>query len=61
MKRVALIKHLRRNGCRELREGAKHSVWLNPILNLQTSVPRHNEIKETVAAAICKHLGIPRP
>jgi mRNA interferase HicA len=59
--RNALIKHLRLYGCELLREGRSHSVWTNPANGRQSSVPRHREINDYTARAICKQLGIPEP
>jgi mRNA interferase HicA len=61
MKRKELVKHLRRHGCRLLREGALHSIWENPDKQRQTAVPRHREIVEFTAMRICDQLEIPRP
>ena len=61
MKRTALIKHLRRNGCEQIREGAKHSWWGNAASNTRTAVPRHTEIDDHLARKICRDLGIPHP
>ena len=41
--------------------GGAHSIWLNPGTRRMASVPRHREIKESTARAICKQLEIPRP
>jgi mRNA interferase HicA len=59
MKRTALIKHLRRNGCILIREGGNHSWWLNPNKNLRSAIPRHSEIKDLLARKICIDLGVP--
>lgn len=56
-----LERHLRRQGCVLFREGGAHTVWLNPSNRKITSVPRHREIKEGTARAICKQLEIPQP
>jgi len=61
VKRRALIRHLIRHGCEELREGAKHTVWWNPTNRQTSTVPRHTEIFESLARKICKDLGIPQP
>jgi len=58
MKRRELIKHLRSNGCKLLREGARHSWWQNPKLNKRSAVPRHSEISDILAQKICTDLGI---
>jgi mRNA interferase HicA len=59
MKRQKLVRHLRRNGCELLREGARHSWWLNPAKNQRTAVPRHTEIGDDLAQKICRDLGVP--
>lgn len=59
MKRADLLKHLRESGCVFVREGGRHSWWLNPTQNRRSSVPRHNEINDQLARKICKDLGIP--
>ena len=61
MKLAELERHLRHQGCVLYREGAAHSIWLNPPLQKIASVPRHREIKEGTVRAICKQLEIPRP
>ncbi|MBU6141755.1 type II toxin-antitoxin system HicA family toxin [Patescibacteria group bacterium] len=58
MKRNDLIRRLFKNGCVLAREGARHSVFLNPSLNRTSTVPRHSEIDEILAKKICKDLGI---
>jgi mRNA interferase HicA len=60
MKREVLLRHLRRNGCRLLREGGRHSWWHNPIQNKRSAVPRHTEIDDDLARKICRDLGIAR-
>jgi mRNA interferase HicA len=57
--RKDLVAHLRSHGCELLREGRSHSVWINPANQNQTSVPRHREINDYTARAICRQLGIP--
>lgn len=59
MKRREFLKHLRAQGCKPLREGARHSWWTNPELKRFSSVPRHTEINDTLARKICKDLGVP--
>jgi mRNA interferase HicA len=61
MKRRDLLRHLRKHGCRFVREGWEHSIWENPVTGRRTSVPRHREIPDYTAARICKQLGIPVP
>ena len=59
MKRRELLRHLREHGCILLREGSRHSWWLNPAQNRRSSVPRHTEIVDQLARKICRDLGIP--
>lgn len=40
------------------REGAEHTIWINPQTGQKASIPRHSEIKKFTARAICKDLGI---
>jgi mRNA interferase HicA len=58
MKREALVRHLRRNGCELLREGGRHSWWHNPKQNKRSAVPRHKEVDDDLARKICRDLGI---
>lgn len=44
-----------------MREGAKHSVFLNPENDFISTVPRHVEIDSFLARKICKDLGISAP
>ncbi|MFP4030354.1 MAG: type II toxin-antitoxin system HicA family toxin [Desulfococcaceae bacterium] len=61
MKRKELIRHLQKNGCELLREGARHSIWQNTRNGNMTAVPRHGEIKDIMARKICKDLEIEKP
>jgi len=59
MNRREFLRHLREHGCVLIREGGRHSWWLNPTQNKRSSVPRHNEIVDQLARKICRDLGIP--
>jgi len=61
VKRVDLVRHLERHGCRLLREGGSHSVYLNPVTRKASTVPRHREINEFLARKICRDLEVPVP
>ena len=61
MKRQDLIRHVESHGCRLLREGAKHSVYYNPVANQTSAIPRHREINEFLVRKICRDLGISEP
>ena len=56
MKRKELEKKLRKAGCYLKREGASHSLWLNPQTGVVEAVPRHREVKEYLAKKILKSL-----
>ena len=59
MKRRDLIRHLESHGCELLREGGRHSVYVNRAVRKVSSVPRHNEINDHLARKICKDLVVP--
>jgi len=61
MKRRDLIRHLEAHGCKLLREGRKHSVYVNRIAKKTSTVPRHREIDEFLARKICRDLYVPEP
>ena len=42
-----------------LREGANHSVYVNPLAEKLSTVPRHREVKAFLARKICKDLDVP--
>jgi predicted RNA binding protein YcfA (HicA-like mRNA interferase family) len=58
VKRVDLIRHLESQGCRLLREGADHSVYVNPVARKTSTVPRHREIDEFLSRKICRDLEV---
>ena len=61
MKRTDLIRHLHVQGCELLREGANHSIYVNPAARKSSSVPRHREINEFLARKICRDLAVREP
>lgn len=61
MKRADLVRHLERNGCVLLREGAKHTVFVNRARNKSSTVPRHREINDFLAKKICRDLEVSEP
>jgi mRNA interferase HicA len=61
VKRVDLIRHLESHGCRLLREGGSHSVYVNPAVRRTSTVPRHREVDDFLARKICRDLEIPAP
>ncbi len=61
MKRRELERHLQEQGCQFLREGAVHSIWMNPQTGHKEAIPRHNEIKKHLARKICRCLSVEVP
>jgi len=59
VKRVDLVRHLEAHGCRLLREGGNHSLYMNRAANKTSTVPRHREINDFLARRICRALEIP--
>jgi predicted RNA binding protein YcfA (HicA-like mRNA interferase family) len=59
MKRRDLIAYIEKQGCTFLREGSKHTVYLNPKFHRVSTIPRHNEINDFLVKKICKDLEIP--
>jgi mRNA interferase HicA len=61
MKRIDLIRFIEAAGCYLLRDRGKHSVYVNPVNNQTSAVPRHREINDYLARKICRDLGISEP
>jgi len=61
VKRAALVRHREAQGCRLLREGARHSVFVNRAASKATSVARHREINDFLARKICRDLEVAEP
>jgi mRNA interferase HicA len=58
VKRVDLVRHLEAQGCRLLREGARHSVYVNRAVGKVSTVPRHREIDDFLARKIRRDLEV---
>lgn len=56
MKRRDLIKLMKANGWKELREGDRHTIMTDGK-NIE-AIPRHSEINERLAKAIIKKWGL---
>lgn len=54
-----MLQHLRRHCCVLKREGAEHSLWMNPATGAVEAVPRHTEIGNNLVRKICRNIGIP--
>jgi mRNA interferase HicA len=61
VKRRDLLRHLEAYGCELLREGGRHSVYVNRMAGKVTAVPRHREINELLVRKICRDLQVPEP
>ena len=61
MKRRDLVRHLEAHGCELMREGGRHSVYVNRKTRKTSSVPRHREVNEHLARKICRDLEVPIP
>jgi mRNA interferase HicA len=57
VKRRDLIKKLEEMECVFIRHGGKHDWYQNPRTKVSQPVPRHREIKETLAKHIIKMLS----
>ncbi|MDR0443065.1 MAG: type II toxin-antitoxin system HicA family toxin [Treponema sp.] len=58
MKRTKLLQMLNRMGVVFVRHGKKHDVYRQPTTRVETTIPRHDEIKEFTAKNIIKTLSI---
>jgi mRNA interferase HicA len=61
VKKRDLERHLSAQGCRLVREGARHELWENTASGQRTTVPRHREIKLPTVRGICRQLGVVPP
>ena len=46
MKRIDLLRYLAEHGCELLREGGRHSVYVNRKAGKSSTIPRHREIND---------------
>ncbi len=56
-----MVRHLESLGCELLREGSRHSVYVNRGTRKVSTVPRHRETNEHLARKICRDLDVPHP
>lgn len=59
MKRVDLIRAIEGIGGEFVRHGRKHDWYRNPATGISQPVPRHREIKDSLARRILKMLSNP--
>jgi mRNA interferase HicA len=57
MKRTKLLQILNKLGVVFVRHGKKHDVYLQPITKIESTIPRHEDIKEFTAKNIIKTLS----
>ena len=57
MKRGALLKILKRQGCIFIKHGKKHDQYMQPRNGNTDQVPRHSEISEDTAKSIIRNLS----
>ena len=57
MKRIDLIKKLSKSGCVLIRHDGKHDWYQNPNTKMSQPIPRHREIRESLAKHIIKKLS----
>jgi len=58
VKRKDLIKKLEKTGCVLIRHGGRHDWYHNPRTKVSQPVPRHREIKDTLAKHIIKMISV---
>ncbi len=58
MKRGELIRLLVKHQCHLQRHGANHDIYINPRNGRKSPIPRHSEIKDSLAKLILKQLDI---
>jgi predicted RNA binding protein YcfA (HicA-like mRNA interferase family) len=58
MKRRELIRKLESGGCRLLRRGGRHDLYVNPTTGKMQPVPRHTEIDEALTRHILRYLSV---
>jgi hypothetical protein len=56
MKRTELIRRIEEMGCVFIRHGKKHDWYQNPVTKMAQPVPRHTEIKDSLANHILRML-----
>jgi predicted RNA binding protein YcfA (HicA-like mRNA interferase family) len=59
MKRHDLIRVIEGFGCEFVRHGGRHDWYRNPLTGVSQPVPRHREIKDSLARHIIRLLSNP--
>ena len=55
--RVKVLRALSDKGCRFLREGSRHTIYVN-VAGARIEIPYHREIKRGTARSIARQAGI---
>lgn len=55
------MRYLEARGCELLREGGKHTIYVNRRALTSSAFPRHQEINDFLVQKICRDLQIPQP
>jgi len=58
MNRRQFVKELLRDGCKLLRSGGRHDIYINSRTGQKQPVPRYSEIDNSLARHIRKYLGL---
>jgi mRNA interferase HicA len=58
VRRHDLIRLLVDAGCCLHRHGARHDIYINPRNGRKAPVPRHNEVRNSLAELIRRQLGV---
>ncbi len=58
MKRGEFIRYLVKEGCYLVRHGKRHDIYANPGTGRRAPIPRHTEIKDSLAQIIKAQLGL---
>jgi len=56
VKRKDLVKKVEKMGCIFIRHGARHDWYQNPRTKVSQPIPRHSEVKDSLAKHIIKML-----
>jgi predicted RNA binding protein YcfA (HicA-like mRNA interferase family) len=60
VKASELIRLAKKHGCRIVRHGSEHDIWINPKTGGTAQIPRHpgKEVKKGTTEQIIKDLGL---
>ena len=60
MKASELTRLARKHGCRIIRHGSEHDIWVNPATGKTASIPRHHskEVASGTAHSIMSDLSL---